>query len=197
MLDQREIRKNIDKFVYDLIDYALSNDASDIHIEPEESYARIRLRIDGRLDEIIRINKENYQMLITKIKLMANMDIAEHRRPQDQSLKLKGFDMIDFRVSSIGTINGEKLVIRVLSVFSFEKRANLLGFSETSKEILQKAIKNKSGMIIFSGPTGSGENSIIVTDTIIKLNQGLKASTKFLNKMILIWICHLFVEFTK
>ena len=166
MLDQREIRKNIDKFVYDLIDYTLANDASDIHIEPEESYARIRLRIDGRLDEILRINKENYQMLITKIKLMANMDIAEHRRPQDQSLKLKGFDMIDFRVSSIGTINGEKLVIRVLSVFSFEKRANLLGFSETSKEILQKAIKNKSGMIIFSGPTGSGADSIMMTDTI-------------------------------
>lgn len=159
MLDQREIRKNIDKFVYDLIDYTLANDASDIHIEPEESYARIRLRIDGRLVEILRINKENYQMLITKIKLMANMDIAEHRRPQDQSLKLKGFDMIDFRVSSIGTINGEKLVIRVLSVFSFEKRANLLGFSETSKEILQKAIKNKSGMIIFSGPTGSGKST--------------------------------------
>ena len=186
MLDQREINSNIDKFVYDLLDYAIYHKASDIHIEGEETYDRIRLRIDGKLSEILHISRDNYEKLVSKIKLLSKMDISEHRRPQDESLKLPGFENVDFRVSSIGTINGEKLVIRILSTSEYEKKANLLGFSETSKEILYEAMKNKSGMIIFSGPTGSGENSIIVTDTIIKLNQGLKASTKFLNKMILI-----------
>ena len=114
------------------------------------------------------------------------MDISEHRRPQDSSLKLDVYQNIDFRVSSIGTINGEKLVIRILSLENHKNNANLLGFNEKSKVSLRNALKKRSGMLIFSGPTGSGENSIIVTDTIIKLNQGLKASTKFLNKMILI-----------
>ena len=159
MLDQREIISNIDKFVYDLLDYAIYHKASDIHIEAEENYARIRIRIDGKLTEILHINKDNYEKLVSKIKLLSKMDISEHRRPQDESLKLAGFENVDFRVSSIGTINGEKLVIRILSTSEYQKKANLLGFSNTSKEILYEAMKNKSGMIIFSGPTGSGKST--------------------------------------
>ncbi|BFL71938.1 ATPase, T2SS/T4P/T4SS family [Anaerococcus nagyae] len=186
MLDQRDINIDIDKFIYNLFDFALNNKASDIHIEPEETYARVRVRIDGRLNEILHVNKDNYGKLISKLKLLSNMDISEHRRPQDSSLKLDVYQNIDFRVSSIGTINGEKLVIRILSLENHKNNANLLGFNEKSKVSLRNALKKRSGMLIFSGPTGSGENSIIVTDTIIKLNQGLKASTKFLNKMILL-----------
>ncbi|WP_416334513.1 GspE/PulE family protein [Anaerococcus sp. DFU013_CI05] len=159
MLDQRDILANIDKFIYDLFDYAIFYKASDIHIEAEESYGRVRLRIDGKLDEILRITRKNYEMLVSKLKLLANMDISEHRRPQDENLKLIAYPNVDFRVSVIGTINGEKLVIRILSLGEFKENANLLGFSEKSKNILEKTLKNRSGMIIFSGPTGSGKST--------------------------------------
>lgn len=159
MLDQRDILENIDKFVYDLFDYALYYRASDIHIEPEENYGRVRLRIDGRLDEILRITRKNYEMLVSKLKLLANMDISEHRRPQDENLKIPAYANLDFRVSVIGTINGEKLVVRILSLGEFKENANLLGFSQKSKQKLEEAMKNRSGMIIFSGPTGSGKST--------------------------------------
>ena len=159
MLDQRDINRNIDKFIYDLFDYALSTNSSDIHIEPEEDYARIRLRIDGRLNEILGINKANYYKLTSKIKLLANMDISEHRRPQDSNLKLEAYQGIDFRVSSLGTINGEKIVIRILSLDTYKNNANLLGFSDKSKESLNDVLKKRSGMVIFSGPTGSGKST--------------------------------------
>lgn len=159
MLDQRDIINNIDKFVYDLFDKALLSKASDIHIEPEDSFARIRLRIDGSLSEILWLNRENYERLVSKIKLLSNMDISERRRPQDQNLRLTGFDQIEFRVSSIGTINGEKIVIRVLSISDYKNRSNLLGFLDVSKAKLDEAMKNRSGMIIFSGPTGSGKST--------------------------------------
>ncbi|WP_262122397.1 GspE/PulE family protein [Anaerococcus sp. Marseille-Q5996] len=159
MLDQRDILENIDKFVYDLFDYALYYRASDIHIEPEENYGRVRLRIDGRLDEILRITRKNYEMLVSKLKLLANMDISEHRRPQDENLKIPAYANVDFRVSVIGTINGEKLVVRILSLGEFKENANLLGFSQKSKQKLEEAMKNRSGMIIFSGPTGSGKST--------------------------------------
>ena len=159
MVDQRDIAINIDKFVYDLFDYALFYRASDIHIEPEENYGRIRFRVDGRLDEVLRITRKNYEMVVSKIKLLANMDISEHRRPQDQNLKLKAYPSIDFRISVIGTINGEKLVIRILSLGEFRSNANLLGFTKESKDSISEALKNRSGMIIFSGPTGSGKST--------------------------------------
>lgn len=159
MVDQRDIVRNIDKFIYDLFDYALFYKASDIHIEPEREFGRIRLRVDGRLDEVLRITRKNYEMLVSKLKLLSNMDISENRRPQDQNLKLKAYPYVDFRVSVIGTINGEKMVIRILSIDEFRDNGNLLGFSTESKEALDEALKNRSGMIIFSGPTGSGKST--------------------------------------
>ena len=159
MVDQRDIVKNIDKFIYDLFDYALFYKASDIHIEPEREFGRIRLRVDGRLNEVLRITRKNFEMLVSKLKLLSNMDISENRRPQDQNLKLKAYTYVDFRVSVIGTINGEKMVIRILSLDEFRDNANLLGFSAESKEALDEALKNRSGMIIFSGPTGSGKST--------------------------------------
>lgn len=111
----------------------------------------------------------SYIKLLTRIKLSSKMDISEKRRPQDGYLKLKKFPHIDFRISTLNTIVGEKLVLRILSIENFKKSQNLLGFSDNSKKILENAIKNKSGMIIFSGPTGSGKSTSLYS-LLNKLN---------------------------
>lgn len=159
MLDRILIEKDINKFLKDLFDLALEEKASDIHIEAFEAYAKIRFRVDGVLLEKMRLEKDLYQKLITKIKLMSKMDISEKRRPQDSRLSLKEYENVDFRISSLNTVNGEKLVIRVLSFKEFKNNSNLLGFSQKSKDIISEIIQKKSGMIIFSGPTGSGKST--------------------------------------
>lgn len=154
------INTNIDLYIENLIKKALEFKASDIHIEAmDRNYARIRLRIDGRLNSLTKLKYDDYIKLVTKIKILAKLDIAEKRRPQDGYLKLKSFPDIDFRISSLNTIVGEKLVLRILSLDYFKNSAKLLGFSDESKKILKKAIKNKAGMIIFTGPTGSGKST--------------------------------------
>ncbi|MDU2375997.1 GspE/PulE family protein, partial [Anaerococcus vaginalis] len=153
-----------------LIRKALNLNASDIHIEPmDEKFSRIRFRIDGKLRIISEMDYLSYLKLLTKIKLSSKLDISEKRRPQDGYLKLEKFPEIDFRISTLNTIVGEKLVLRILSIENFKKSQNLLGFSEKSKEILENAIKNKSGMIIFSGPTGSGKSTSLYS-LLNKLN---------------------------
>lgn len=163
MLDEKLINENIGKFVEELFDLALKQRASDIHIEGLDKKARIRLRIDGLLQEIITLSLENYLKLVTKIKLMSKMDIAEKRRPQDARLSMDKYKDVDFRISSINTVNGEKIVIRVLSFEEYKANSNLLGFTKSSKEKLNECLKQKSGMIIFSGPTGSGKSTSLYT----------------------------------
>lgn len=159
MLDKNLIETDIDSFIKNLFDKALEERASDIHLESYLKNGRIRFRIDGRLLEILKLEMDSYQKLVTKIKLMAKMDIAEKRRPQDSRISLDYYDNIDFRISSLTTVKGEKIVIRILSFKGFKDNSKLLGFSDNSKEIINKEIKEKSGMIIFSGPTGSGKTT--------------------------------------
>ena len=159
MLDQRQIKTNIDKFIENLIGYAVNKSASDIHLQPEEDFGKIRLRIDGTLIDFMQIHRENFDMLSSKIKLSCGMDISQKRMPQDKSMTFKSFPGIDFRVSSVPTILGEKIVIRILSVDVFMENARLLGFSDDSKEKLIRAINKKSGIILMTGPTGSGKTT--------------------------------------
>ena len=159
MISEKDIETNIDNFIIELFSEALKKRASDIHIEAFEDYGKIRFRIDGVLFEYMRLRRENYEKLITKIKLSAKVDIAEKRRPQDANLKIDQFPDIDFRLSTINTVNGEKLVLRILSINEFKKNNNLLGFSKDSIEKIEQTLNKKSGMIIFSGPTGSGKTT--------------------------------------
>lgn len=169
-MDNTLINSNIDLYINELVEKALKLNASDIHIEPmDEKFSRIRFRIDGKLRIISEMDYLSYIKLLTRIKLSSKLDISEKRRPQDGYLKLEKFPEIDFRISTLNTIVGEKLVLRILSIENFKKSQNLLGFSEKSKEILEKAIKNKSGMIIFSGPTGSGKSTSLYS-LLNKLN---------------------------
>lgn len=171
MINEKDIETNIDDFIIDLFSEALKKRASDIHIEAFEDYGKIRFRIDGVLFEYMRLSRENYEKLITKIKLSAKVDIAEKRRPQDANLKINEFPDIDFRLSTINTVNGEKLVLRILSINEFKKNNNLLGFSKDSIEKIEQALTKKSGMIIFSGPTGSGKTTSLYS-LLNKLNTG-------------------------
>ncbi len=170
MLDQRQILTDIDKFIENLIAYAMNKSASDIHLQPEENFGKIRLRIDGSLVDIMQIRRENFDLLSSKIKLSCQMDISQKRMPQDRSMKHEKFPGIDFRVSSVPTILGEKIVIRILSVDIFMKNARLLGFSNYSKEKLEKAIRKKSGIILMTGPTGSGKTTSLYA-LLEKLNR--------------------------
>ena len=171
MISEKDIETNIDNFIIELFSEALKKRASDIHIEAFEGYGKIRFRIDGVLFEYMRLSRENYEKLITKIKLSAKVDIAEKRRPQDANLKIDQFPDIDFRLSTINTVNGEKLVLRILSINEFKKNNNLLGFSKDSIEKIEQALTKKSGMIIFSGPTGSGKTTSLYS-LLNKLNTG-------------------------
>ncbi len=169
-MDNNLINSNIDLYINELVEKALKLNASDIHIEPmDEKFSRIRFRIDGKLRIISEMDYPSYIKLLTRIKLSSKLDISEKRRPQDGYLKLEKFPEIDFRISTLNTIVGEKLVLRILSIENFKKSQNLLGFSDDSKKILENAIKNKSGMIIFSGPTGSGKSTSLYS-LLNKLN---------------------------
>ena len=169
MLDQRQIQADIDLFIENLIKTALEKSASDIHIQPEEEFGKIRLRIDGTLFDIMMINRENLERLTSKIKLSCGMDLSQKRIPQDGSMKYDNFPGIDFRISSVPTITGEKIVIRILSIDIFLDKTRLLGFSSDSRNKLEKAISKKSGMILMTGPTGSGKTTSLYA-LIEKLN---------------------------
>lgn len=169
-MENNLINSNIDLYINELVEKALKLNASDIHIEPmDENFSRIRFRIDGKLRVISEMDYSSYIKLLTRIKLSSKLDISEKRRPQDGYLKLEKFPEIDFRISTLNTIVGEKLVLRILSIENFKKSQNLLGFSDDSKKILENSIKNKSGMIIFSGPTGSGKSTSLYS-LLNKLN---------------------------
>lgn len=181
-----EINDNI-LFVNSIIDDAIRKNSSDIHIEPFEENVRIRFRINGSLVEYKTVDKSMHSKIITRIKIMSELDIAEKRLPQDGRITYTYENSkIDLRISIINTIRGQKCVIRILNPESFKIGMQNLGISENEQRMIEGFTKFENGMVLICGPTGSGENSIIVTDTIIKLNQGLKASTKFLNKMILL-----------
>ncbi|WP_311482147.1 GspE/PulE family protein [uncultured Anaerococcus sp.] len=170
MLDQRQIAVDIDGFIENLIGKAVSLSASDIHLQPEDGYGKIRLRIDGALVDIMQIKRGYFDMLSSKIKLSCGMDISQKRMPQDRAMQYEAFPGIDFRVSSVPTILGEKIVIRILSVDIFMKNARLMGFSNDSKDKLERAIGKKSGIILMTGPTGSGKTTSLYA-LLEKLNK--------------------------
>ncbi|MBU3189138.1 GspE/PulE family protein [Clostridium bowmanii] len=145
-----------------LLKQAVNSGASDIHLEPFKYFAILRMRVDGILNEINQIPSSVYKSLCARIKIMANIDIATKLIPQDGKIteNIDGTDY-DFRVSSLPTMYGEKLVIRVL--YKLEKFINLdsLGFSFDKVQILKDILKLSHGMIVVAGPTGSGKSTTL------------------------------------
>ncbi len=141
---------------------AIRRGASDIHLEPYEKVFRVRFRIDGVLQEIMGPPKRLEAALTSRVKIMANLDIAERRLPQDGRIKLRYHDReIDFRVSTLPTIFGEKTVMRLLDKESLQLDLTKLGFDPWSLEQFNRAIRNPYGMIMITGPTGSGKTTTL------------------------------------
>lgn len=150
------------KLVNQILISCLHRRASDIHLEPYESFVRVRLRIDGVLHEIARPPSSMKAALISRIKIMSSLDIAEQRLPQDGAINiLIGGKPIDFRVSSIPTLHGEKIVMRVLDKSSLQVDMTQLGFEKDELEIFKKSISEPNGIILVTGPTGSGKTTTL------------------------------------
>jgi type IV pilus assembly protein PilB len=141
---------------------AIRRGASDIHLEPYEKVFRVRFRIDGVLHEIMTPPKRLEAALTSRVKIMATMDIAERRLPQDGRIKLRYHQReIDFRVSTLPTIFGEKTVMRILDKEALQLDLGALGFDPWSLEQFSKAIQSPYGMILITGPTGSGKTTTL------------------------------------
>lgn len=141
---------------------AIRKQASDIHLEPYEKLMRVRFRIDGVLYEIMRPPLQLKNALISRIKIMARLDIAERRLPQDGRIKLKakGREM-DFRVSVLPTLFGEKVVLRLLDKSGLQLDMTKLGFEELQYKHFREAIYQPFGMVLVTGPTGSGKTTTL------------------------------------
>src|SRR2546425_5889183 len=141
---------------------AIRKGASDLHWEPYEKHFRIRFRIDGVLHEMLSPPKRLEPAIISRLKIMSNLDISERRVPQDGRIKLRfGSKEIDFRVSILPTIFGEKAVLRILDKESLQLDMTKLGFDTWSYEKFSHAIHQPYGMVLITGPTGSGKTTTL------------------------------------
>lgn len=145
-----------------LIDKAENQNFSDVHIESTQFGVCIRTRIDGILNKFGEIPISLSQPFITLVKVQANLDISEKRRPQDGKIRYKIEDrVIDIRVSTIPTIYGEKIVLRILDPTAQKTTISDIGLLENQKTLLHSAIKSKRGIMLISGPTGSGKTTTL------------------------------------
>jgi len=153
-----------------LLTQAIKERASDIHIVPEEDNVVVRFRIDGILHDAVSLPHEVHPALLTRIKVMASMNIAERRRSQDGQFSATISDRdVDFRVATIGTNHGEMVVMRVLDKSLSMIQLSELGMSPSILETYQKAIESPYGMIMISGPTGSGKTTTLYS-SVSQLN---------------------------
>lgn len=141
---------------------AIKKGASDIHFEPEGSFLRLRYRIDGKMMQIRSLHKDYWSAMAVRIKILSNMNIAESRNPQDGRIQYNvlGRD-IDFRVATQPTIHGENIVMRILDKKQSLMPIESLGFSEHNTQLIKKILKRPEGIIIVTGPTGSGKTTTL------------------------------------
>ena len=166
------------RFLQKMLIDAINARASDLHFEPYEYNYRVRFRVDGELREITQPPIAIKDKLASRIKIISRLDIAEKRVPQDGRMKLKfGNRAIDFRVSTLPTLFGEKIVIRILDPSSARLGIEALGYEKVEKERLLAAIQRPYGMILVTGPTGSGKTVSLYTCLNLLNQPGVNIST--------------------
>lgn len=148
--------------VNSILAQAIEQEASDIHIEPFEHEVVVRYRIDGTLIEVMRMPKTVFGSLSARVKIISEMDIAESRKPQDGRIEIKiGGEEIHFRVSSLPTIHGEKIVLRLLDRKAYLISREKLGFSPFNNNLVSKILRYPNGILLVTGPTGSGKTTTL------------------------------------
>ena len=164
-LDTNDLRVRADdapvvRYVNYLLAHAVDQRASDIHLEPGAEEVRVRFRVDGALRRVASAHKRMYSAIISRIKIMANMDIAERRLPQDGRCRVRmGKSELDIRVSTLPSAHGEKVVMRLLDKSNIVLGLEDLGFEGHELEAFRKALERPHGMILLTGPTGSGKTT--------------------------------------
>ena len=167
------------KMVNLIIMDSIRKKASDIHIEPYEKSFRVRLRIDGMLHEVMRPPLRLKNAMISRLKIMSHLNIAERRLPQDGRIKVRtpGGKEVEFRVSILPTLFGEKVVMRLLDKSALKVDMTRLGFEEVSLQRIQEGISRPYGMVLVTGPTGSGKTTTLYS-ALMELNkEGVNIST--------------------
>lgn len=150
------------RIVNAIIAEAIRYGASDIHIEPKTKYTVVRYRIDGILQDKIKIPSDMHAATISRIKILAKIDISERRRPQDGRVTIKlGTKIVDMRISTMPVINGEKIVMRILDKSAAVKQLEELGVPEVDMLRMQRLTQRPQGVIIATGPTGSGKTTLL------------------------------------
>lgn len=164
-LETRDDDTPVIEFVSEILHAAVQKRASDIHFEPYEQEYRIRYRQDGLLTEIAKPPLNLANRISARIKVMANLDIAERRKPQDGrfQLQLTQNHRVDFRVSTCPTINGEKIVIRILDTHFTQLNIDALGLNSLQKERFLQSLAKPQGLVLATGPTGSGKTLTLYT----------------------------------
>lgn len=182
------------KMVNSIVEQGVKLAASDIHIEAGREYTRVRMRIDGELQEQMQINKAAHDAIVTRLKIMSNMNIAEKRAPQDGRFELvESGQKVDVRVSVLPTTYGEKVVIRILNTQdSGVATIDDLGLTDHNRELFEKIIKSPNGIILVTGPTGSGKSTTLYavlaarnkpTDNIITLEDPVEKKLDGINQV--------------
>jgi type IV pilus assembly protein PilB len=180
-LDDKSMAERVEsapvvKLVNSIIMEAYQQNASDIHIEPEESFTRVRFRIDGDLQVYSQFTHEVHQLITTRIKIISGMNIAEKRIPQDGGLRFRNeFVRFDLRISTLPTAYGEKVVMRLLGAdrnISYDLHS--LGLSNYTINMIEKALRVPHGILLVTGPTGSGKTTTLYS-MLAKLNDPTKA----------------------
>ena len=167
------------RFLHKVLMDAINSGASDIHFEPYEKFYRIRLRIDGELREFTQPPLAIKEKLASRIKVISRLDISEKRIPQDGRMKLvlSPSKAIDFRVSTLPTLFGEKIVMRILDPSSAKLGIDALGYDPDQKEVLLAAVQRPYGMVLVTGPTGSGKTVSLYTCLNILNKPGVNIAT--------------------
>ncbi|KAF0182222.1 MAG: type IV pilus assembly protein PilB [Nitrospirae bacterium] len=175
----KEVDAPIVKLVNGMLMNAITAGASDIHVEPAEDMVRVRYRVDGILRAVLKLPLKIKNAITSRIKILAHLDISERRLPQDGRIKLKFADgrQIDFRVSTFPSLFGEKVVLRILDKGNLQLNLTKLGFEERALQDFMEALDKPYGMILVTGPTGSGKTTTLYSALQVLNKPGVNIMT--------------------